>query len=141
MLERTAALEQMAVTRRAGVWTRLISHALALSEPGWKVPVLFRVPVDATAVWAFYRNGDAAALLAALGAPSQYPHAASWWRTWKRCSRAAAAFKPGHLESLLPRLQSECAHAAAAGRPEGRLHAARRSAGNTAWPSSTRSKA
>ena len=43
MLERTAALEQMAVTRRAGVWTRLISHALALSEPGWKVPVLFRV--------------------------------------------------------------------------------------------------
>ncbi|MEI2678919.1 MAG: hypothetical protein V9G29_14250 [Burkholderiaceae bacterium] len=46
MLERTAALEAMGVTRDAGVWTRLISHALTLSEPGWKVPVLFRVPVE-----------------------------------------------------------------------------------------------
>ena len=43
-LERTAALEAMGVTRDAGLWTRLISHALTLSEPGWKVPVLFRVP-------------------------------------------------------------------------------------------------
>ncbi len=109
MLERTAALEQMAVTRRAGVWTRLISHALALSEPGWKVPVLFRVPVDATAVWAFYRDGDAAALQAALGAPSQYPHASELVAHLEALLARSRGVKPGHLESLLPRLQSECA--------------------------------
>ncbi len=109
MQERTAALEQMAVTRRAGVWTRLISHALALSEPGWKVPVLFRVPVDAAAVWAFYRSGDATALLAALGAPSQYPHASELVAHLEALLARSRGVKPEHLESLLPRLQSECA--------------------------------
>jgi ATP-dependent RNA helicase SUPV3L1/SUV3 len=108
MLERTAALEQMAVSRRAGLWTRLISHALPLSEPGWTLPVLFRVPVDATAVWAFYRNGDAAALTAALGTPPQYPHAAELVAHVEGLLARSRDFKPRHVESLLPRLQSEC---------------------------------
>lgn len=109
MLERAAALEALGVSRRAGIWTRLISHALPLSEPGWRVPVLFRVPVDAAAVWAYYRTGDQAALLAALGTPPQYPHATELTAHLEALVARSRSNKPRHLESLLPRLQSECA--------------------------------
>lgn len=108
MLERTSALEAQGVSRRAGVWTRLISHTLPLSPPGWRLPVLFRVPVAAPAVWAFYRNGDLAALLAALGAPPQYPHATELLTHLEGLIARSRGLKPRHLESLLPRLQSEC---------------------------------
>jgi len=111
MLERTTALEQMAVSRRAGVWTRLIRHTLALSAPDWKVPVLFRVPVDAAAVWAYYRTGDAPALLAALGPPPAHPQAAELLAHLEALLERSRAFKARHLESLLPRLQSECSTA------------------------------
>ena len=109
MLERTAALEAMGVTRDAGLWTRLISHALTLSEPGWKVPVLFRVPVNDAAVWVFYRTGDSAALQAAIGPPTPYPHAGELVTHLDALVAHCRALKPNHLESLLPRLQSECA--------------------------------
>ena len=109
MLERSAALDALGVSRRAGTWTRLISHALQLSEAGWRVPVLFRVPVDASAVWAFYRNGDKPALLAAIGAPPPYPHAAGLSAHLETLIARSRADKPRHLDSLLPRLQSECA--------------------------------
>ena len=109
MLERTAALEALGVTRDAGTWTRLISHALTLAEPGWKVPVLFRVPVDESAVWRFFRDGDSAALRNALGAPSAHPHAAELVAFLDGLIERSRAFKPRHLDSLLPRLQSECA--------------------------------
>ena len=109
MLERSAALDALGVSRRAGHWTRLISHALALSEAGWRVPVLFRVPVDAAAVWAFYRSGDAPALAAALGSTTAYPHAAELVAHLESLLARSRADKPGHLGSLLPRLQSECA--------------------------------
>ena len=109
MLERTAALEAMGVTRDAGLWTRLISHALTLSEPGWKVPVLFRVPVNDAAVWTFYRTGDSAALQAAIGPPTPYPHAGELVTHLDALVGHCRALKPNHLESLLPRLQSECA--------------------------------
>ena len=109
MLERSAALEALGVARRAGAWTRLISHALQLSEAGWRVPVLFRVPVEADAVWAFYRSGDKPALLAALGKPPAYPHAAELIAHLEALIARSRDDKPRHLESLLPRLQSECA--------------------------------
>jgi ATP-dependent RNA helicase SUPV3L1/SUV3 len=109
MLERSAALEALGVSRRAGAWTRLISHALQLSEPGWRVPVLFRVAVDAAAVWVFYRTGDKPALLAALGAPPPYPHAAELSAHLEALLARSRDYKPRHLASLLPRLQSECA--------------------------------
>ena len=109
MLERAAALEALGVSRRAGIWTRLISHALALAEPGWRVPVLFRVPVDAAAVWAHYRTGDQAALQAALGAPPPYPQAAELTAHLDALVARSRSNKPRHLDSLLPRLQSECA--------------------------------
>jgi ATP-dependent RNA helicase SUPV3L1/SUV3 len=107
--ERSAALDALAVTRRAGEWTRLISHALALAEPGWRVPVLFRVPVPADAVWAFYRSGDEAALLATLGSPPLYPQAAELTAHLDGLVERSREFKPRHLDSLLPRLQAECA--------------------------------
>jgi ATP-dependent RNA helicase SUPV3L1/SUV3 len=109
MLERGAALDALGVSRRAGQWTRLISHALPLSEPGWRVPVLFRVPVDADAVWAFYRSGDAAALRAALGAAPPYPHAAELTAHLESLIERSRHYKPQHVGTLLPRLQSECA--------------------------------
>jgi ATP-dependent RNA helicase SUPV3L1/SUV3 len=109
MQERTAALEALGVSRRAGSWTRLISHTLQLSEAGWRVPVLFRVSVDAVAVWAFYRSGDKATLLAALGTPPMYPHAAELVEHLEVLLARSRSDNPRHLESLLPRLQSECA--------------------------------
>ena len=109
MLERGAALEALGVSRRCGIWTRLISHALPLSEPGWRVPVLFRVPASADAVFAFYRTGERDALLAALGKPPPYPRAAELTAHLESLLARSRADKPAHLESLLPRLQSECA--------------------------------
>jgi ATP-dependent RNA helicase SUPV3L1/SUV3 len=109
MQERTTALEGLGVARRAGVWTRLIRHGLPLSEPGWRVPVLFRMPVDNAAIWAYYRHGDQAALLAALGTPSGYPHADELTAHMEALLSRSRDFKAHHVESLLPRLQAECA--------------------------------
>ncbi|HVK33622.1 MAG TPA: helicase, partial [Burkholderiaceae bacterium] len=108
MMERRTALEQMGVSRRAGVWTRLIRHTLTLSEPGWAVPVLFRVPVPADAVWAFFRNGDAPALQAALGPAPQHPEAAAIRAHLESLLERSRALSAQHLASLLPRLQAEC---------------------------------
>ena len=109
MLERGSELEGLGISRHAGQWTRLISHTLPLAEKGWAVPVLFRVAVDADAIWAFYRSGDRAALLAAIGAPPPYPHAAELTDWLDGLVDRSGDFKPHHLASLLPRLQSECA--------------------------------
>ena len=109
MQERSSALETFGVTRRAGVWMRLISHTLALAEPGWRVPVLFRVPVDAQAVWAFYRTGDVDALKAGLGSPSAYPFAADFVLHLDGLVARSRDFKARHIDSLLPRLVAECA--------------------------------
>jgi ATP-dependent RNA helicase SUPV3L1/SUV3 len=109
MLERSAALDALGLSRRAGAWTRLISHALPLSEPGWRVPVLFRVSVEAEAIWSYFRTGDKTALIAALGSPPPYPHAAELSAHLETLLARSRADKPDHLESLLPRLQSECA--------------------------------
>ena len=108
LLERTAALESLGVARRAGQWTRLIRHTLPLSEPDWKVPVLYRVPVQADAVWAYYRSGDKAALLAALGPAPLFEHAAELTTHLETLLARSRDFKPHHLASLLPRLQAEC---------------------------------
>jgi ATP-dependent RNA helicase SUPV3L1/SUV3 len=109
MQERTAALEALGVSRHKGLWSRLISHTLPLAEAGWRVPVLFRVPVDAAAIWAFYRTGDQAAVLAALGPAPVYADAAELVAHLDSLVERSRAFKPRHLDTLLPRLVSECA--------------------------------
>ena len=109
MVERTATLEGLGLTRRAGQWTLLVSHTLQLAEPAWPVPVLFRVDVDGAPVWDFYRTGDSAALQAALGSVPAYPHAAELQAHLVRLVARSEALQAHHLPSLLPRLQSECA--------------------------------
>ena len=109
MLERTAALEAMGIARHAGAWSRLIRQPLNLSEPGWQVPVLFRLPIDDAPVWAFYRDADAASLMAALGPVTGYPHAHALMSHLEQLLAQARAAHPRHLAGLLPRLQAECA--------------------------------
>ncbi|MBU6258594.1 MAG: helicase [Burkholderiales bacterium] len=118
MNERTTALQALGVARQAGLWTRLTSHALTLTETGWRIPVLFKMPLDEEVIWAWYRNGDEAALQAGLGAPRQYPHAAELIAHLDALVARSRAFKPQHLASLLPRLQSECAAKQALAAPE-----------------------
>jgi ATP-dependent RNA helicase SUPV3L1/SUV3 len=95
-------------TPLAARWTRLISHPLPLSEPGWKLPVLFRVTVPVEAIWAYYRHGDQAALLTALGRPVPYPQAAELQAHVEGLIARARQSRPQHLASLLPRLQAGC---------------------------------
>ena len=109
MLERGAALDAIGVSRHAGAWTRLVRHALVLSEPGWRIPVLFRVPVDDAPVWAFYRTGDKCALLEALGAPPSYPHAAELSAHVEALIARSRSYHAQHLASLRPGLETECA--------------------------------
>ncbi len=109
MLERGAVLAELGVTREKGQWSRLVNDKIDLSEPGWRVPVAFRVSLAPECIWAFYRSGDKAALLEALGAPPAYPHAAELRAHLEALLARSRDYKPRHLESLLPRLQTECA--------------------------------
>jgi len=112
MLERTAALEAIGITRHAGVFTRLVSHALQVVVPGaapWRIAVPFRTPVAGAPVWAYYRSGDAAALRAALGPAPPHPDAEELTAHLEALVARSEAYQPRQLDSLLPRLQSECA--------------------------------
>lgn len=108
MLQRAGVLQGLGVARQAGVWTRLISHALRLAEADWRVPVIFRVAVAADLVWAYYRSGDEAALRAALGAPPPHPQAAELTAFLDALVAKSRSFRAASLASLLPALQSEC---------------------------------
>jgi ATP-dependent RNA helicase SUPV3L1/SUV3 len=109
MQERTAALEALGVARSDGQFTRLISHGLVLAEAGWKVPVLYRVPLQAEPLWAFHRTGDTAALLAAMGPAPTYTFAAELIAHLDGLVAQSRHHKARYLDSLLPRLQAECA--------------------------------
>jgi len=109
MQERGAVLDALGASRHAGQWTRLISHGQPLAEGGWRVPVLFRMPVDAALVWDFYRSGDADALRKALGPAPVYPQATALKAHLDMLVERSRSFKPNHLDSLLPRLLAECA--------------------------------
>ncbi len=111
MLDRAAALDALGLARVATGWSRLVSHVLVLPEPGWRIPVLFRVPIDSAAVWTFFRDGDLGALQATLGPPPDYPHAAELQTHLEALLARAHSGHPRQLESLLARLQSECATA------------------------------
>lgn len=109
MLARLATLEGLGVARDGAGWSREVSHTLALSEPGWQVPVLFRVPAAPEAVDRFFRDGDHAALQAALGAAPPYPHAAALQAHLEQLLERSRWHAQRHLGSLLPRWQAECA--------------------------------
>jgi ATP-dependent RNA helicase SUPV3L1/SUV3 len=109
MLERFTALEAAAVSRHHGEWTRLVRHTLTLPRAGWRVPVLFRMPVDESIAWAFFRTGDEAALHAALGSPKPYAHAAELIEHLDTLAERGRQLAESRIESLLPRLQAELA--------------------------------
>jgi ATP-dependent RNA helicase SUPV3L1/SUV3 len=109
MAERGAALEALGVSREGGDWQRLVTQTLPLSHAGWRIAVGFRVPLEAEAVWAFYRDGDKAALVAALGAVPSYPDAAALTSHLDALIARSVGADRRHADSLLPRLQAECA--------------------------------
>ncbi|MET0335221.1 MAG: helicase, partial [Rhizobacter sp.] len=109
MLDRTATLDALGISREGSVWMRVVSHTLQLTEPGWQVPVLFRVPVPAEAVWAYYRDGDKEGLQRALGTTPTYPHALAVKAHLDSLVARSRVQSPAQLDTLLPRLQSECA--------------------------------
>jgi len=110
MVERSAVLEGLGLSRLGGGWERRVTQPLALAHAGWHVLVTFQVAADAVPVWAFFRDGDKAALLQALGPPPPYPHAAELTAHLDTLvARSLAGHAPRHMDSLLARLQAECA--------------------------------
>jgi ATP-dependent RNA helicase SUPV3L1/SUV3 len=109
ILERTAVLETLGILRRGNAWERNARQVLVVPSPGWDVPVFFTVPQAADPVWAFYRDGDKAALIGALGDPPPYEEAEAVVSHLDALARHAAAHRPKQLATLLPALAAECA--------------------------------
>ena len=109
MLARTAELEALGLTRRAGLWTRLAQQELVLEGGTWRLQVAHRVALNTAPVWAFYRGGDAASLQSALGPLPEHPQASELKAHLERLLARSDALNPQQLPSLLPRLQAECA--------------------------------
>jgi ATP-dependent RNA helicase SUPV3L1/SUV3 len=109
MQQRAAMLDALGVTRRGSGWERLALQTLQLATPGWAVPVAFRVPIDASLMWDVFRTGDTGALQQALRALPSFAHADELTAHLNALLDRGAAYKRRHLDSLLPRLQAECA--------------------------------
>ncbi|MCW7541629.1 helicase-related protein [Aquabacterium sp. A7-Y] len=106
---RAAALEALGISRHGNGWERLSSQELALREPGWRVPVSFHAPIDAEAVWDYFRTGDREALLRALGSSAVYPQAAALQAHLDTLVAEGRRHNERQLPSLLAALQAECA--------------------------------
>jgi ATP-dependent RNA helicase SUPV3L1/SUV3 len=107
--DRTAQLESLGITRLGAGWQRLCTQPLKLSDPAWKLSTAYTVPVASDIVWAFFRNGDKAALRKALGTPPAWPQADELAAHIDHLLRRSDSFAPAQVDSLLPRLQAECA--------------------------------
>ncbi len=107
MQARTVELENLGVTREGGEFDRFLTQMLTLPTTGWTLRVAYRQPVPAAPVWDYYRTGDLDAFKAALGAPPTYADAATLVAHLESLVARAASGHPGHLDSLLPRLQAE----------------------------------
>ncbi|HEV6964169.1 helicase-related protein [Roseateles sp.] len=109
MQQRLHQLESLGLRREGLVFTRLCVHPLTLAHEGWRVDLSHRVPVPEAPVWAFFRDGDAAALRHALGQPPAYSYTAELTLHLNHLvARSEALGDAGQLASLLPRLQAEC---------------------------------
>ncbi|WP_163525947.1 hypothetical protein, partial [Klebsiella oxytoca] len=58
------------------VFTRLCVHPITLAHAGWRIDLSHRVPVPEAPIWAFFRDGDQAALRHALGQAPEYSYTA-----------------------------------------------------------------
>ena len=108
MLARSAELEALGVTRERGDFDRLLMQQIVLAD-GWSVRVAYRQPVAPAPVWDFYRDGNLDALKLALGEPPPYPQAAELAQHLSVLIERARSGHPQQLDSLLSRLQAECA--------------------------------
>ncbi len=106
MQQRGAQLEALGL-RRAGLqWLRLCRQALLEGQ----LTVAYQLALaDAAPVWDFYREGDLQALTQALGPAPAYADAAALQSHLQQLLARSASGHPDHLDSLLPRLQAECA--------------------------------
>jgi len=107
LAERTRTLQSLGVWREADGYTRVIRQTLVCA--GTSVPVAYRMAVDEHAVWAFHRTGDEAALQVALGPVPAYPHAQDLVAHLNALIARSRSGHPRQVDSLLPRLLSECA--------------------------------
>ncbi|WP_273600372.1 helicase-related protein [Roseateles albus] len=109
MLQRAAQLEAVGLSRSGLAWSRLCKQALKLSHAGWQVPVAFKVSADAGPIWDFFRSGDQASLQAAIGPQPAFEHASELLAHIEGLIARSASGHAEHMDSLLPRLQAECA--------------------------------
>nr|WP_295078993.1 helicase-related protein [uncultured Roseateles sp.] len=113
MQQRTLALDKLGLSRdpsQSSGWSRLCHTTLSLSAPGWRIPVTYRLELpDATAVWDFYRDGDLNALTQAIGPAPAFVGEAELLAHLETLLARSVAGHEEHLDSLLPRLQAECA--------------------------------
>jgi ATP-dependent RNA helicase SUPV3L1/SUV3 len=108
MLERGTVLDGLGVSRRGQAWERIVSHPLRLST-GWTLPVAFRVPIDETLVWDFFRTGDEAALRRALGPAPGLPDEDRLRDHLEALVARSASGHGAQLQALRARLEAECA--------------------------------
>jgi len=107
--QRLHQLESIGLRREGLVFTRLCIHPLALAHDGWRIELSHRVPVPEAPVWAFFRDGDTAALRHALGQAPEYSYKAELALHINHLiARSEALGSADQLASLLPRLQAEC---------------------------------
>lgn len=123
MQQRTAQLETHGLQREGTQWVRLCKQVLRLAHENWQVPLAYRVAVaDDAPIWDFYRTGEIAPLKAALGQRPDFAEATALCAHLDALvARSEALGYPEHLESLLPRLQAECAAPHAAADAQGEL--------------------
>lgn len=109
MQQRLQQLESLGLRREGLVFTRLCVHPITLAHEGWRIDLSHRVPVPEGPVWAFFRDGDAAALRHALGQAPEYSYTAELALHLNHLiARSEALGHASQLASLLPRLQAEC---------------------------------
>ncbi|MFH7041698.1 hypothetical protein ABT392_05190 [Paucibacter sp. JuS9] len=106
MQQRSSQLEALGL-RRAGLqWLRLCKQPLL--DGRLTVAYQLQLP-DSSALWDFYRDGDLAALERALGPAPGYADADALQSHLAQLLERSASGHPEQIDSLLPRLQAECA--------------------------------
>ncbi len=106
MQQRSSQLEALGL-RRAGLqWLRLCKQPLLDGQ--LTVAYQLQLP-DSSALWDFYRDGDLAALERALGPAPGYADADALQSHLAQLLERSASGHPEQIDSLLPRLQAECA--------------------------------